>query len=42
MATHRPVVLINGKLSLLPVGDTLAAKVQEVDVVEMQASDRTW
>ena len=39
MATHRPVVLIGGKLSLLPVGDTLAAKVQEVDVVEMQAKE---
>ena len=39
MATYRPVVLINGKLSLLPSGDTLAAKVQEVDVVEMQAKE---
>lgn len=39
MATHRPVVLINGKLTLLPTGDTLAAKVQEVDVVEMQAKE---
>ena len=39
MATHRPVVLINGKLSLLPTGDTLAAKVQEVDVIELQAKE---
>ena len=39
MATHRPVVLINGKFSLLPAGDTLQAKVQEVDVVEMQAKE---
>jgi hypothetical protein len=39
MAIHRPVVLINGKLSLLPAGDTLAAKVQEVDVIEMQAKE---
>lgn len=39
MATHRPVVLIAGKLTLLPAGDTLAAKVQEVDVVEMQAKE---
>ena len=39
MATHRPVVLIGGKLSLLPAGDTLAAKVQEVDVIELQAKE---
>ena len=39
MATYRPVVLINGKLTLLPSGDTLAAKVQEVDVVELQAKE---
>ena len=39
MATHRPVVLIAGKLSLLPAGDTLAAKVQEVDVVDMTAKE---
>ncbi len=39
MASYRPVVLINGKLTLLPSGDTLAAKVQEVDVVELQAKE---
>ena len=39
MAIHRPVVLINGKLSLLPAGDTLAAKVQEVDIVDMTARE---
>ena len=39
MATHRPLVLIAGKLALLPPGDTLAAKVQEVDVVELQAKE---
>ena len=39
MASHRPVVLIGGKLSLLPAGDTLAAKVQEVDVIELQAKE---
>ena len=39
MAIHRPVVLIGGKLALLPAGDTLAAKVQEVDIVDMTAKD---
>ena len=39
MAIHRPVVLIGGKLALLPAGDTLAAKVQEVDIVDMMAKD---
>ncbi len=42
MAIHRPVVLIAGKLALLPAGDTLAAKVQEVDIVDMTANDHTW
>jgi len=37
MTMYRPVVLINGKLSLLPSGDTLSAKIQEVDVTELQA-----
>ncbi|MEI6987410.1 MAG: hypothetical protein WCK65_14905 [Rhodospirillaceae bacterium] len=37
MAIHRPVVLIGGKLCQLPTGDTLSAKIQEVDVVELQA-----
>ncbi|MEI7607093.1 MAG: capsid cement protein [Rhodospirillaceae bacterium] len=39
MAIHRPVVLIGGKLALLPAGDTLAAKVQEVDIVDMTARE---
>ena len=39
MAIHRPVVLIAGKLALLPAGDTLAAKVQEVDIIDMTAKD---
>ncbi|MEI8397095.1 MAG: capsid cement protein [Rhodospirillaceae bacterium] len=39
MTTYRPVVLINGKFTLLPAGDTLSAKVQEVDIIDMVAKD---
>ena len=39
MTAYRPVVLINGKLALLPAGDTLSARVQEVDVIELQAKE---
>jgi hypothetical protein len=39
MVAYRPVVLIGGKLSVLPAGAVLDAKVQEVDSVEMQAKE---
>ena len=42
MSVYRPVVMINGKLTLLPPGDTLSARVQEVDIIEMVANDHTW
>ena len=33
MAARKPLVLINGRVAQLPAGDTLAASVSEVDVV---------
>jgi hypothetical protein len=33
MATHKPLVLINGQIQQLQAGDTLDAQVSEVDVV---------
>ena len=39
MSVYRPVVMINGKLTLLPPGDTLSARVQEVDIIEMVAKE---
>lgn len=39
MADRKPIVLIDGKLSQLPPGDTLAGMVTEVDIVEMVAKE---
>lgn len=39
MTSYKPLVLINGTVSQLPDGATLQARVQEVDVVEMQAKE---
>lgn len=40
MTSYKPLVLLaNGRIGQLPDGATLQAKVQEVDVVEMQAKE---